>query len=157
MKIRSTTRRRRAVLPPSRSRCRADGLCRLSAATDDTIVEAVEGSGLLNLAFLPVGRPGASGWPCSTHGAGAAAAPSGRCAGGHSKGGNLARSTARFSAPKPCRTSSCRFYNNDGPGFRITRSLLRRGALVLAWRGGSSAIIPESSVVGILPEHEERQ
>ena len=71
--------------------------------------------------------------------------------GGHSKGGNLAVYAAVFCG-EDVQDRISAVYNNDGPGFR--RSLLelpehRRVAERIC------TMVPESSVVGMLLEHEE--
>ena len=71
--------------------------------------------------------------------------------GGHSKGGNLAVYAASFCA-EILQSRILEVYNNDGPGF---------DAEVIS-RGGYQAIkdrihtfVPQSSVIGMLLEHEE--
>ena len=71
--------------------------------------------------------------------------------GGHSKGGNL----AVYAAVKCSSTLQERIlavYNNDGPGF--DRSFIE-GIDYQNLRGKIRTIVPESSVVGMLLEHEE--
>jgi hypothetical protein len=71
--------------------------------------------------------------------------------GGHSKGGNLAVYASMFAAPEIQERIS-EVYNNDGPGF---------GQPVLKLKGYQSirsrikTIVPQSSIVGMLLEHEE--
>lgn len=71
--------------------------------------------------------------------------------GGHSKGGNLAVYAAVMCRPE-LKRRILEVYNNDGPGFdtRVTRSEGYREML-----GKIRTIIPQSSVVGMLLEHEE--
>ena len=71
--------------------------------------------------------------------------------GGHSKGGNLAVYAAVKCRPA-IRSRILEVYNNDGPGFdaRMTRSAEYRSML-----GRIRKIVPQSSIVGILLEHEE--
>ena len=71
--------------------------------------------------------------------------------GGHSKGGNLAVYAAvKCAAETKKRIISV--YNNDGPGFDRT---FISGEDYLNIRGKIRTIVPESSVVGMLLEHEE--
>jgi hypothetical protein len=71
--------------------------------------------------------------------------------GGHSKGGNLAVYAAVFCGEKTQKRILA-VYNNDGPGFR--RSLLQTPERKrLEHR--IFTMVPESSVVGMLLEHEE--
>ena len=72
--------------------------------------------------------------------------------GGHSKGGNLAVYAASYCSPEIQRRIKM-VYNNDGPGF---------GAGVLESDGHQAVeerirtFVPQTSVVGMLLEHEER-
>jgi len=71
--------------------------------------------------------------------------------GGHSKGGNLAVYSA-VNCGKAVQNRIVAIYNNDGPGFRKTlmsREEHRRVADRIL------TILPKSSVVGLLMEHEE--
>ncbi|MEA4941577.1 MAG: Mbeg1-like protein [Oscillibacter sp.] len=71
--------------------------------------------------------------------------------GGHSKGGNLAVYSA-VNCGKAVQNRLVAVYNNDGPGFRKTlmsREEHRRVADRIF------TILPKSSVVGLLMEHEE--
>lgn len=71
--------------------------------------------------------------------------------GGHSKGGNLAVYSA-VNCGKAIQNRILAVYNNDGPGFRETltsREEHRRIADRI------HTILPKSSVVGLLMEHEE--
>ena len=72
--------------------------------------------------------------------------------GGHSKGGNLAAWAAVHLDEKLQRKRLIAAYNNDGPGFRTSLLPLPEHKRVA---GRIVTIIPESSVVGILLEHEE--
>ena len=72
--------------------------------------------------------------------------------GGHSKGGNLAVYSAVFCS-EAVQNQLMQVYNNDGPGFRTSLLPLPEHKRVA---GRIVTIIPESSVVGILLEHEER-
>lgn len=71
--------------------------------------------------------------------------------GGHSKGGNLAV-YAGVKCKKEYGKRLLRIYNFDGPGFSRSfiegEDFIRRKSLVETW-------VPESSVVGMLLEHEE--
>lgn len=71
--------------------------------------------------------------------------------GGHSKGGNLAVYASTFCS-KNIQSRITSIYNNDGPGFES--GILNREE----YRNVSKKIqtfIPESSIVGLLLEHEE--
>ena len=71
--------------------------------------------------------------------------------GGHSKGGNL----AVYAAANVSRETQDRIahvYNNDGPGFG--NALLSRSEYLLV-RDRVHTILPQSSIVGMLLEHEE--
>ncbi|MBQ8344831.1 MAG: DUF2974 domain-containing protein [Clostridia bacterium] len=72
--------------------------------------------------------------------------------GGHSKGGNLAVYAA-VQAEEGIEKRIERVYNNDGPGF--TADFLR-SENYQALRERVCTIIPQSSVVGMLLEHEDR-
>ena len=71
--------------------------------------------------------------------------------GGHSKGGNLAVYAAAYASPKTQKSISV-IYNNDGPGF--DSSVLKTDGY-LAISEKIRTFIPQSSVVGMLLEHEE--
>ncbi|NLT58229.1 MAG: DUF2974 domain-containing protein [Clostridiales bacterium] len=71
--------------------------------------------------------------------------------GGHSKGGNLAVYAAAF-CDGEIRQNIVEVYNNDGPGF--SRELMR-GAAYQAVRDRIRTYVPQSSIVGMLFEHEE--
>ena len=72
--------------------------------------------------------------------------------GGHSKGGNLAVYSAVFCG-EAVQNQLMRVYNNDGPGFRTSLLGLPEHKRVA---DRITTILPESSVVGMLLEHEER-
>lgn len=72
--------------------------------------------------------------------------------GGHSKGGNLAVYAAAFSAPA-IQERLTKIYNNDGPGFHL-EVLGNPGFSVVL--GRTSTFVPQTSVVGMLLEHEEK-
>ena len=71
--------------------------------------------------------------------------------GGHSKGGNLAVYGAVFS-PSRIQRRILAVYNNDGPGFK--ESLVGLPAYQ-AVRERITTIVPQSSVVGMLLEHDD--
>lgn len=71
--------------------------------------------------------------------------------GGHSKGGNLAVFAAARSSPM-IQERIVRVYNNDGPGF--TQYLMGDPGY-LAMVPKIRTFIPQSSVIGMLLEHEE--
>ena len=70
---------------------------------------------------------------------------------GHSKGGNLAVYAA-MNAPKEVKRRLLGVWNHDGPGFRL--SVLREERY-LEIKPLVKTLIPQSSLVGILLEHEE--
>ena len=72
--------------------------------------------------------------------------------GGHSKGGNLAVYSA-VKASDAVKDRIVAVYNNDGPGF--DRSFIE-GEDYLAMRDRIYTLVPQSSVVGMMLEHEER-
>ena len=116
--------------------------------TDDTIVGWKED---FNLAFLPVVP--AQKMAAEYLSAAAAALPSHPLrVGGHSKGGNLAVYSAVFCG-EAVQNQLMRVYNNDGPGFRTSLLGLPEHKRVA---DRITTILPESSVVGMLLEHEER-
>ena len=116
--------------------------------TDDTIVGWKED---FNLAFLPVVP--AQRMAAEYLAAAAAALPSHPLrVGGHSKGGNLAVYSAVFCG-EAVQNQLMRVYNNDGPGFRTSLLGLPEHRRVA---DKITTILPESSVVGMLLEHEER-
>lgn len=71
--------------------------------------------------------------------------------GGHSKGGNLAVFAAARSAPM-LQKRILEVYNNDGPGFT---SYLMGDPGYLAMVPRIKTYVPQSSIVGMLLEHEE--
>lgn len=71
--------------------------------------------------------------------------------GGHSKGGNLAVYAAAFCRPG-AQKRVAKVYNYDGPGFHA-EVMAEPG--YLAVRERVATIVPQSSVVGLLLEHEE--
>ena len=71
--------------------------------------------------------------------------------GGHSKGGNLAVFAAVHASPK-IKKRILQVYNNDGPGFKETL-LDTQAYLQIADR--IQTFVPQSSVIGMLLEHEE--
>ncbi len=71
--------------------------------------------------------------------------------GGHSKGGNLAIYAAMYSK-KSIQKRILEIYNNDGPGF-TGKMILREGYANILPR--IRTIIPQSSIIGMLLEHEE--
>lgn len=116
--------------------------------TDDTIVGWKED---FHLAFLPVvpAQQMAREYLCAA----AAALPKlALRVGGHSKGGNLAVYSAVF-CPEQVQNQLMQVYNNDGPGFRSSLLPLPEHQRVAR---KITTIIPESSVVGMLLEHEEQ-
>lgn len=81
----------------------------------------------------------------------ALASEGGIFSGGHSKGGNLAVfATVKVSPEVKERIIST--YNNDGPGFSLG---FIDGVDYQNMKGKIRTLIPESSVVGLLLEHEE--
>ena len=71
--------------------------------------------------------------------------------GGHSKGGNLAVYSA-VKCPTELKPRILQVYNNDGPGF--DKAFLE-GTDYQSMRGKIRTLLPQSSVVGMLLEHEE--
>lgn len=115
--------------------------------TDDTIVGWKED---FNMGFLPIvpSQHEAADYLRAA----AAAFPSQKLrAGGHSKGGNLAVYAAVWCG-ESVQDQLLAVYNNDGPGFH-TSLLDRPEHQRIANR--IQTILPESSVVGMLLEHEE--
>ena len=116
--------------------------------TDDTIVGWKEDFNMSFLPIVPSQREAADYLRAA-----AAAFPSQKLrAGGHSKGGNLAVYAAVWCG-ESVQDQLLAVYNNDGPGFH-TSLLDRPEHQRIANR--IQTILPESSVVGILLEHEER-
>lgn len=71
--------------------------------------------------------------------------------GGHSKGGNLAIWAATH-LPAERQERILGVYNNDGPGF--SKKFLR-GEMYRSIRSKIHSFVPESSIVGVLMEHDE--
>lgn len=71
--------------------------------------------------------------------------------GGHSKGGNLAVYAASF-CPESVQERIVKVYNNDGPGFDSTITA-QKGYAAICER--IQTFVPQSSIVGMLLEHEE--
>ena len=71
---------------------------------------------------------------------------------GHSKGGNLAIYAAMH-APKEIKKRILSVWNNDGPGFRVN---VLKDPDYLDIKPVVRTLIPQSSLVGILLEHEEQ-
>ena len=116
--------------------------------TDDTIVGWKED---FNLAFLPVVP--AQKMAAEYLAAAAAALPSHPLrVGGHSKGGNLAVYAAAHT-PQPVQARLEAVYNNDGPGF-CAGALDETG--YAAVRERIRTFVPQTSIVGMLLDHEER-
>ena len=115
--------------------------------TDDTIVGWKEDFNMGFLPIVPLQREAADYLRAA-----AAAFPSQKLrAGGHSKGGNLAVYAAVWCG-ESVQDQLLAVYNNDGPGFH-TSLLDRPEHQRIANR--IQTILPESSVVGMLLEHEE--
>lgn len=72
--------------------------------------------------------------------------------GGHSKGGNLAVYASAFCAPA-VQERLVKIYNNDGPGFHGEVLDTPGFSAIL---GRVNTFIPQTSVVGMLLEHEEK-
>ena len=72
--------------------------------------------------------------------------------GGHSKGGNLAVYAAAHT-PQPVQARLEAVYNNDGPGF-CAGALDETG--YAAVRERIRTFVPQTSIVGMLLDHEER-
>ena len=70
---------------------------------------------------------------------------------GHSKGGNLAVYAATFSSAET-QARIIGIYNNDGPGFNED---IRQTEGYQRIKGKLHTLVPQSSVVGMLLEHEE--
>lgn len=71
--------------------------------------------------------------------------------GGHSKGGNLAVYAASFCHPAT-QNRIIKIYNNDGPGFSVD-TISKQGYQRVKHK--INTFIPQSSIVGMLFEHEE--
>ena len=115
--------------------------------TDDTIVGWKEDCLLTVMDEIPAQHDALEylTWAASVY-------PGKIAVGGHSKGGNLAVYSAVFCS-EAVQNQLMQVYNNDGPGFRTSLLPLPEHKRVA---GRIVTIIPESSVVGILLEHEER-
>ena len=114
--------------------------------TDDTLVGWKED---MNMTFLPV-VPSQEEAVQYLHRAAEAHSGDLVCA-GHSKGGNLAVYAAVHS-DKAIRRRIKAVYSNDGPGF--SRYLMDDPAYI-EMRPVIHSLVPQSSVVGILLEHDE--
>lgn len=114
--------------------------------TDNTLVGWKED---FNLAFLPViaAQTDALGYLTTV----ADRLPAALICGGHSKGGNLAVFAAAR-CPEPIRRRILKIYNHDGPGF-LPEMMESPGYLAIA--GKIHTLIPQSSVIGMLLDHEE--
>lgn len=71
--------------------------------------------------------------------------------GGHSKGGNLAIYAGVY-CDATIKERICHIYNNDGPGFSLP---MLESPAYQALLPKVTTIVPQSSIVGILLEHEE--
>lgn len=114
--------------------------------TDDTLVGWKED---FNMAFTPIvpAQAQASRYLESV----LRALPHSLRLGGHSKGGNLAVYSA-IHTDAADRTRILEVYNNDGPGFH--RQMLSSEAYS-SMQSRIRSIVPESSIVGMLLDHEE--
>lgn len=116
--------------------------------TDDTIVGWKEDFNMAFLSTIPAQRMAVQYLQAA-----AAALPARPLrVGGHSKGGNLAVFSAVFCGDA-VQNQLLAIYNNDGPGFRTSLLPLEQHKRVAE---RIVTILPESSVVGMLLEHEER-
>ena len=124
-----------------------DHACAVFRGTDATLVGWKEDFNMGFLPIVPSQREAADYLRAA-----AAAFPSQKLrAGGHSKGGNLAVYAAVWCG-ESVQDQLLAVYNNDGPGFH-TSLLDRPEHQRIANR--IQTILPESSVVGMLLEHEE--
>ena len=115
--------------------------------TDDTIVGWKEDFNMGFLPTVPAQREAADYLRAA-----AAAYPSSPLrAGGHSKGGNLAVYSAVWCG-EAVQNQLIAVYNNDGPGFHASLLGLPEHRRIA---GKILTLLPESSVVGMLLEHEE--
>ena len=115
--------------------------------TDDTIVGWKEDFNMGFLPTVPAQREAADYLRAA-----AAAYPSSPLrAGGHSKGGNLAVYSAVWCG-EAVQNQLMAVYNNDGPGFHASLLGLPEHRRIA---GKILTLLPESSVVGMLLEHEE--
>ena len=116
--------------------------------TDDTIIGWKEDFNMAFLSTIPAQRMAVQYLQAA-----AAALPAQPLrVGGHSKGGNLAVFAAVFCGDA-VQNQLLAIYNNDGPGFRTSLLPLEQHRRVAE---RIVTILPESSVVGMLLEHEER-
>lgn len=114
--------------------------------TDDTIVGWKEDFNMTFMSHVPAQERAADylNQVASSH--------AGRIrTGGHSKGGNLAI-WAAVNCEEQVRERIIRAYSNDGPGF--TRELLESEAY-RSMRDRCITFVPQSSLVGMLMEHDE--
>jgi len=115
--------------------------------TDDTLVGWKENFHMSFLPSVPAQRD-ALAYLCQM----AEACPAEQLiVGGHSKGGNLAVYAAMHS-PEQVQQRILAVYNNDGPGLQSS-ALQFEGYLRIRER--VHTLLPQSSVVGLLLEHEE--
>lgn len=114
--------------------------------TDSTLVGWKED---FNMAFMPVvaSQTDALEYLCKA----AAALPGGLIPGGHSKGGNLAVFAAASCDPA-VQSRILKVYNHDGPGFQ-KEMMESTGYRAITDR--IHTLIPQSSVIGMLLDHEE--
>lgn len=71
--------------------------------------------------------------------------------GGHSKGGNLAVYSA-INIDKSIQQRIIKIYNNDGPGFKSNILETEEYKII---QGKIDTIVPQTSIIGMLLEHEE--
>ena len=71
--------------------------------------------------------------------------------GGHSKGGNLAVYSSLY-IDKSVQDRIIKVYNNDGPGFKSSRLKTKE---YNAMQDKIDTIVPQTSIIGMLLEHEE--
>ncbi len=114
--------------------------------TDDTLAGWKEN---FNMSFLSAVPAQMDAVEYVTRIAGAGAEP--LRVGGHSKGGNLAVYAAAY-CPPALQSRILHVYNNDGPGFRSSMLELQQYGRV---RDRITTLVPQSSIVGMLLEHEE--
>ncbi len=125
-----------------------DGTCYVAfRGTDDTLVGWKED---FNMAFLPT-VPAQQEALDYLQDAAAAHPDCMIRVGGHSKGGNLAVYSAVFCGEKT-QDQLLAVYNNDGPGFMTSLLDLPEHQRISS---RIITILPESSIVGMLLEHEE--
>ena len=115
--------------------------------TDDTIVGWKEDFNMAFLTIIPAQRMAVE----YLQAAAKALAALPLRVGGHSKGGNLAVFAAVFCG-EAVQNQLLAIYNNDGPGFRTSLLPLAQHKRIAS---RIFTILPESSVVGMLLEHEE--